>query len=334
MIQNEISIILPVYNKEKYICKILQDIRKQTFKNYECIIVDDGSEDSSGRMCDEFSKLDFRFKVIHIKNNGVSNARNRGLMEATGKYITFIDADDRIDSNYLECLYNNATESDADMVISSYVKWWEGKDKHIEVVLPYRGLWKMTELLLDFAKIQKQTGIYGFCWGKLIKADKLHNMKFDENYVLAEDFEFYLRIYPMIDTIYFADKNYYCYLQQADNSSMVIADDEIDYLSQLYLNIRYREFLQKMNIYEKENKKIVDQLLSNYVFFTIFHSNRQYVKNNVDKMYHIVNSQQIILNGTDLMQKVILYFIKYNKGRMVKITLNVYDLLRKKLNRM
>lgn len=65
-----------------------------------------------------------------------------------------------------------------------------------------------------------------------------------------------------------------------------------------------------------------------------FHSNRQYVKNNVDKMYHIVNSQQIILNGTDLMQKVILYFIKYNKGRMVKITLNVYDLLRKKLNRM
>ena len=331
MYQNEISIILPVYNKQKYISKILQDIREQTFTEYECIIIDDGSMDNSGRICDELSRLDMRFKVIHINNMGVSHARNIGLQEATGRYVTFMDADDRIAPDYLNSLYNAAVKSKADMVIASYEKWWEDKPKHIKIELPYSGLYEMAELLPNFAEVQKKAGIYGFCWGKLLKAGSLYNKWFNEDYVLAEDFDFYLRIYPEINTIYFDDKNYYCYLQQADNSSMLVEDNRIDYLSQLYININYRNFLRKMNSYKEENKKIVDQLLNNYVFFTVFHSNRLCVKSNVDKMYHIINSEQIVLNGTNIRQKVILHFIKSNSGRTINMILNIYDLLRRKL---
>lgn len=331
MPKNEISIILPVYNKQKYILNILQDIREQIFKEFECIIIDDGSTDDSGGLCDEFARNDLRFKIIHIKNQGVSHARNIGIKKATGRYITFIDADDRIEPYYLKSLYIAANESRADVVIASYEKWWAEKDKRVKVELPYSGLWKMKDLLPDFAKTQKKTGIYGFCWGKLLRAESINGIWFDENYILAEDFEYYLRIYPKISTIYFDNECSYCYLQQADNSSMIVADDKIDYLSQLYLNLKYRDFLQKMNVYTGENKQIVDQLLSNYVFFTVFHSSRSSVEDNVNKVYHIVDDEQIILNGTNSMQKIILYFIEAGNGKVVRIILSIYDLLRKKL---
>lgn len=331
MPKNEISIILPVYNKQKYILNILQDIREQIFEEFECIIIDDGSTDDSGRLCDEFARDDLRFKIIHIKNQGVSHARNIGIKKATGKYITFIDADDRIEPCYLKSLYIAANESRADVVIASYEKWWEEKDKRVKVELPYSGLWKMKDLLSDFAETQKKTGIYGFCWGKLLRAESIKDMWFDENYILAEDFEYYLRIYPKISTIYFNNECSYCYLQQADNSSMIVEDDKIDYLSQIYLNLKYRNFLQKMNMYIGENKKIVEQLLSNYVFFTVFHSNRSSIEDSVDKVYHIIDDEQIILNGTNSMQKIILYFIKSGNGKIVRIILSVYDILRKNL---
>lgn len=331
MLKNEISIILPVYNKQRYILNILQDIKEQIFKEFECIIIDDGSTDDSGKICDEFAKKDSRFKIIHIKNQGVSHARNTGLKQSTGRYITFIDADDRIEPNYLKSLYAAANESQADIVIASYKKWWEEREEHVKVELPYSGMWKLEDLLPDFAEIQKKTGIYGFCWGKLLKAKILSGIWFNDNYILAEDFEYYLRIYPKISTIYFENKCNYYYLQQADNSSMIVADDKIDYLSQVYLNLKYRNFLQKMNVYTEKNKKIVDQLLSNYVFFTVFHSDRATVKDNVNKAYHVIVKEQIALNGTNLMQKVILYFVKRDNGKIIKIILYMYDLLRKKL---
>lgn len=331
MKKNEISIILPVYNKQKYISKILYDIKEQIFKEFECIIVDDGSTDNSKRICEQVVKSDDRFVLVHTQNRGVSHARNVGISRANGTYITFIDADDRVGPDYLKRLYRAACESKADMVIAGYEKWWEEKDKRIKIDLPYNGLWRMEDLLQDFATIQKKTGIYGFCWGKLLKTQKFYNIRFDENYVLAEDFEYYLRIYPMMKTIYFDNKTCYFYLQQAENSSMIIEDNKIDYLSQLYLNIKFKKFLQKMNAYSGENKKIVEQLMSNYAFFTIFHTNRLYIKDNMNKVYQIVKKENIMLNGTNLMQKVLLHFVKFNDWKKARTILLIYDFLRKKL---
>lgn len=97
-----LSVIVPVYNVEKFLKCCLNSIASQTYTNYECILIDDGSTDNSGKICDEFSKLDSRFKVIHKKNGGVSSARNTGLSEAKGKVITFIDSDDTVEKRCFE----------------------------------------------------------------------------------------------------------------------------------------------------------------------------------------------------------------------------------------
>ena len=101
-----ITIVVPVYNVEKYIEACLYSIMKQTYKNIEVVIVDDGSTDKSGDICDDFSKIDSRAKVVHQSNIGLSGARNKGISIASGKYITFVDSDDLLYPTYIEKLCN------------------------------------------------------------------------------------------------------------------------------------------------------------------------------------------------------------------------------------
>ena len=101
-----ISIIVPVYKAEQHIKKCLDSIREQTFKDFEVILVDDGSPDNSGKICDYYSELDTRFITIHQENKGASSARNTGLTQAKGKWVTFIDSDDWISPQYIECYFN------------------------------------------------------------------------------------------------------------------------------------------------------------------------------------------------------------------------------------
>ncbi|MCD7828059.1 MAG: glycosyltransferase [Clostridiales bacterium] len=118
-----ISIIVPIYNVEKYLRKCIESILSQTFKDFELILIDDGSSDNSGKICDEYAKQDSRIIVIHQCNKGVSTARNKGLTSAKGDYIAFIDPDDYVAENYLEYLYNSLQEySDADYAVCSYAK--------------------------------------------------------------------------------------------------------------------------------------------------------------------------------------------------------------------
>ena len=106
----KISVVIPVYNKEKYMDDLFQCLLSQTFEEFECILIDDGSTDASGEICDKVACIDKRFEVIHIPNSGVSHARNVGIDASCGEYITFIDADDRIPNNYLENLYETISE--------------------------------------------------------------------------------------------------------------------------------------------------------------------------------------------------------------------------------
>ena len=100
------SIIIPVYNSEKALRRCLDSILAQTMTDYECLLIDDGSTDSSGRICDEYAAKDERFRVFHKENGGVSSARNVGLDNAKGEWITFVDSDDSVEESFLESLYN------------------------------------------------------------------------------------------------------------------------------------------------------------------------------------------------------------------------------------
>lgn len=323
-----ISIVMPVYNKEKYVHNILNDLQKQTFQNFECIVVDDGSTDCSGIISDEVGLKDNRFRVVHIENGGVSHARNVGLMKVRGEYITFIDADDRVGVEYLERLYNDIKTSKSNMVISGIEKWWENQTRREIIELPYYGKYNFCDLIEEFAKVQKKTGIYGMCCGKLFQKKLLEGVKFTDGLKLAEDFDFYLHIYPKIDTIFFDTNCCYQYLQEADNSSVVLRDDEIDYMAQLKINLRYRDFFKKMDAYRDENSLLVNKLLTNYAFFIVFYAKRQEVQKKVEQMHLIMHQENISFEGSGILQNVILWCIKSRKGICAEMLLRIYDAIR------
>ena len=116
----KVSIIIPVYNLEKFIEKCVDSIVNQTLKEIEIILVDDGSTDQSGAICDNYVKKDDRIKVVHQKNMGLSGARNTGIKESTGKWFMIVDGDDWLESNAVEELYNNAEKNNSDIFISSF----------------------------------------------------------------------------------------------------------------------------------------------------------------------------------------------------------------------
>lgn len=111
-----ISVIIPIYNVEAYLRECIDSVINQTYKNFEIILVDDGSTDSSGKICDEYVEKDDRITVIHQKNGGPSKTRNTGIENANGKYVYFLDSDDYIENNSLEVLINTAESNDADLV--------------------------------------------------------------------------------------------------------------------------------------------------------------------------------------------------------------------------
>ena len=112
-----ISVIVPVYNVENYLRECLESIRNQTYRNLEVFLINDGSTDNSGIICEEYAAKDNRFTVIHQENAGASSARNRGIESAIGKWITFIDADDYVESNYLETLAKHIAKENDVLII-------------------------------------------------------------------------------------------------------------------------------------------------------------------------------------------------------------------------
>lgn len=327
-----ISVVIPVFNKEKYLQNIFDCLLRQTFEDFECIIVDDGSTDGSGNLCDKLASSDNRFRVFHILNGGVSHARNLALNKAKGEYITFIDADDRIPENYLECLYKTITESKADMVICSVTKVWEsGKQEKVEL-LP-NGVYEKKDLLPGFAEYQKKTGMYGYCCGKIFSKQLTTEKQFDENICLAEDFDFLLKLYPEINSIGFTDATTYFYLQNAENSSSVIDDSAIDYRAQLSVNLRYKHFLENENAYTSANREIVSQILSNYVYFTVFYCDILKLNDIYEDLQAVCQEERIEMHGRNLYEKWILRLFGKNQFWLLKFSLKCYRMARKLLRR-
>ena len=198
-----ISVIVPVYKVEKFLDRCINSIIQQTFTNLEIILVDDGSPDRSGEICDEWKMKDKRIRVIHKENGGLSDARNKGLDVATGDYVAFIDSDDFVAENYLEKIYR----PDEEMVIGGVAKV-DINGKVIERICPYLdGNVYIEDMAKTFYKEQLATGIYGFVSSKLIKKSVIekNKIRFDSKINLAEDYDFFLKIYGCIEQVWFTD---------------------------------------------------------------------------------------------------------------------------------
>lgn len=206
-----ISVIVPIYNVEKYLNKCINSIIEQTYQNIEIILVDDGSNDSSEKICDEYAKKDKRVKVIHKKNGGVSEARNFGIENSNGKYIAFIDSDDYITNDYIEYLYRILKENKADISCCNFEYVYSDKenkkiDNQQDNVYIYNQLEALKELLY-------QRNIDTSLWGKLIKKDLFDNLKFPCGEIY-EDFAVFYKILLKIEKIIYSNIKKYFYMQR------------------------------------------------------------------------------------------------------------------------
>ena len=184
----EVSVIIPIFNAEKYLRRCLDSVINQSYNNIEIILVDDGSKDSSPAICDEYAAKDSRIKVIHKKNQGVSAARNTGIETAKGEFLVFLDADDYLSLNCIECL---AKYSDYDFVICAYQEFG-----YRELVKGPKGVTKI-DVKKDIPILwnKSYSPYWLYVWGKLFKTNvvKDNKLSYDPEMKYLEDFCFVLR---------------------------------------------------------------------------------------------------------------------------------------------
>lgn len=183
MIEPLVSVICPVYNAEPYLNRCVDSILAQTFERFELLLIDDGSTDRSGSICDEYAAKDPRIRVFHKENGGVSHTRQLGMDNAAGEYSIHIDPDDWAEPDMLESLYGKAKESDADMVICDFFQQFNGGRSQYE---------KQQLSSLDSRTVLKHLlsqEIHGSCWNKLVRLScyRKYQIKFPEEVSLWED---------------------------------------------------------------------------------------------------------------------------------------------------
>lgn len=220
----KISVIVPVYNVEKYIAQCIESILCQTYQNIELILVNDGSQDDSGKICDEYAGKDSRIRVIHQVNRGLSVARNAGLDIASGDYIAFVDSDDFIKPNMYELLLSAMKKNNSDMVLCNYCKVSEtGEFEHDNFYVRNETVSGMKAL--EWLE-REHYWSYIVVWARLYKRSLFENLKFKENYIHEDEFiahELYIRC----KTVTGIEDSLYCY---RNNSKSVTSVKGIRYL--------------------------------------------------------------------------------------------------------
>lgn len=212
-----VSIIIPVYNSEKYIENLLDDIIKQSFSDFEVIVVNDGSQDNSQSILERYAQKDARIQLIEVKNSGVSEARNLGLSLAKGKYIRFVDADDRLDVDSLKYMMDVAEKDESlDLIIGSFRSIPEVNLYYGEHAI--NGKQTVEQMSLDFL-FNIRSFYYGVLWNKLYKREIIreYDMKFSKEIPWCEDFLFNLDYYEHCKWFYVLPINekVYSYVQHS-----------------------------------------------------------------------------------------------------------------------
>jgi glycosyltransferase involved in cell wall biosynthesis len=250
-----ISVIVPVYKVEKYLEKCIESIIKQTYTNLQIILVDDGSPDNCGKICDEYAKKDSRIEVIHKINGGLSDARNVGINRANGRYIGFVDSDDYIKEDMYEKLINLIKEYDADISICNLYDVIDGKEyvrNKDNGIHEYSRIDILKEILLD-------KNIQSYAWNKLYKKELFDEIK----YPIGKKYEdigttFYL--FEKCNKIVVTSEPEYYYLKRADSLVNNVTESTI---------LDYTEIIIQRYLYIKQNIKELRKYNNYYLAKTL-----------------------------------------------------------------
>ena len=231
-----ISIIVPVYNVEKYIDKCLKSLVNQTLKNIEIIVVNDGSKDKTQNIVERYKKENSNIILINPTNKGVAAARNIGLKIANGEYIGFVDSDDYVDKNMFKNMYNLAKKNNYDCVQCNF--FYTDYNKKIIG----------NKFCMEKFEVKKyMVNFFPVIWDKIYKKNILKNICFKEG-VFAEDVEFLYKVIPNINSMGYIEKPLYYYYQRFDSESRMFDKRIFDYIENWNGII---EYYKNLNLYNK-----------------------------------------------------------------------------------
>ena len=264
-----ISIVMPVYNAEKYLNEIFQSVLNQTYQDWELIVVNDCSKDESVEICDSFAKTDDRIRVIHLsENGGAGNARNHGMEEATGKYITFIDADDQIDSNAYEKVIEVLKRTDADVVAWGVVEeYYDEQGQFVwanTLVLPEKFCENKKEVEENILLLEQKT-LLGYQWNKVYRAEIIqkHDIKF-KNTILYEDYFFNVDVIKNVESMYVMKDAFYHYKNRFNDSITTKYIQEYFELSYRRVQV-LNDLCSEWNIDKNTKNKILGNIYLRYI---------------------------------------------------------------------
>ena len=295
----KISIIIPVYNTEKYIKECIESIIKQTYKNIEIIIVNDGSTDNSVNIIKDYQKKYKRIKVINQKNKGPSAARNNGIKHSEGDYILFVDSDDWIEENMVEKMINSINNKETDLIICSYSQITNGKRKDFIV-----------EERKNFEEYLFDSSVSGYSCCKMIKRECIKNY-FDEELNIMEDLLFWYSNKDSIIIIKIVkDPLYYYRIHESSLVRKKIADPKriklFDVCIFLISNISQKYQLQYKIIYVQNYYLYYKHLEEKY-----YKKYKKYLKDVMKNDINLILKIKIIIKY--LIIKVRKKYYKYNK---------------------
>lgn len=280
-----ISVVIPIYNVEKYLRKCIETVISQTYTNIEVILVNDGSTDNRLQICNEFKEKDNRVKVINKKNGGLSDARNAGLKNAQGKYICFIDSDDFISEKYIEELYNLIIENNAQIAVCNYEKVSEkGKTifrKNIisQTISGKKAIEKLNDKDFGWVSI--------IAWNKFYNINLFKNIEYPVGKIHEDEFVTY-KLYYLAEKVAITSRNLYFYRQVSTSITnrkfnirrldvLDTLEERVSFLKEKKLEKAYRlnlieyeklliAYCMKCKMYLKNSEKIQE----NFIYITYF----------------------------------------------------------------
>lgn len=299
----KVSVIVPIYNVEKYLEKCINSLLSQTLEDIQIILVNDGSKDNSGNIAKEYEKNN-KDRVIYVEkaNGGLSDARNYGLKYATGNFIAFLDSDDYIEKNAYEEMYNKAIEEDADYVECDFI--WEFPNKtRVDKQYPYKNKKEM----LSFVRV--------VAWNKLIKRQLItdNNLEFPKG-LRYEDVEFTYKLIPFINKFAYVDKPFVHYVQREGSIANVQNERTAEIFTVLDNVI---EFYKKNNIYEEYR----EELEYNYARYLLCSSLKRMckIKDKTIREKLLTDSwERLNLNFPNWKENVILKTVNIGKNKYMR----------------
>ncbi len=310
----KVSIIVPIYNAQIFLKKLIENLTNQTYKNIEIILVNDGSTDNSLTICNELQKHDSRIKVIDKENGGVSSARNKGIEVSNGDYVTFVDSDDNIDEDYIRKMVENI-EDECCLIKCNYRNKLKeeklNRDKYLEKIISGE--------------------ILGVCWGYLFRKDLLEDIYFDEKTSYMEDTVFIIQYLLRIKNVKIIDNDLYIHNYNLESLTVSRNDIEKKIDGYLYSINKIKKILIQENIYSDKYDKYLDRRKIKIV-------EAEFAKvKDIEIIKRLLNNQNIIdvinLSNINLKYKSFIRLLKYKKYQKIVFYIKIRNLIKKLVKR-